>query len=153
MEWKKVIGPAGAALVGLLLVCMAAMPVSAEEGPVVEVIDGGSLLIDENGGLHCTALAGTFFRPSPPAATYQVVVHYEYRDSNDVIGQTATFRLKGPDGTVVEQSVPDIPLLNSNRKGTLSVNITPADPGEYHWDIECSEGADSASSRGDLIFR
>ncbi len=36
MEWKKVIGPGGAALVGLLLVCMAAVPAGVEEGPVAE---------------------------------------------------------------------------------------------------------------------
>jgi len=35
------------------------------------------------------------------------------------------------DGTVAKQSVPDIPLLNNTRKGTLSVTFTPEGPGAY----------------------
>lgn len=154
MKVRKVIGPGVAAFIGLLLACMVAASVGAESGPTQTVeVDGGSLLIDESEGLHCTASAGTFFESYKPDVTYHVVMQYEYRDFNEVIGHTAEFRLKGPDGTVVAQSVADIPLFNSNQKGTLSVNITPGGPGAYHWDIECGEGADSASTRGDLILR
>ena len=56
MTRKKMFGPCAAALVGLLLVCMAVAPVSAESGPMrAEYVPGGSLLIDETKGVDCTA--------------------------------------------------------------------------------------------------
>ena len=153
MEWKKVTGAGGAVVIGLLLVCMAATPVSAEIGPMAVTVDGGSLLIDETGGIDCTASAGTWVGSYTPGVSYQIEVQCEYKDINEVIGQTANFRLEGPGGTVDTNSITDIPLLNNNWKGKLSVTFTPDSPGTYHWDISCNEGGKSASTRGDLILQ
>jgi len=147
-------GPCAAALVGLLLVCMAVAPVSAENELMRAVtVHGGSLLIDEDGGIDCTASADTYIASYMPGITYQIVVQCEYRDYNSVVGQTALFRLGGPDDTVATKSVSDTLLLNDDWKGTLSVCFTPDGPGTYHWDIMCREGSESDSSRGDLILR
>ncbi|KDE54571.1 hypothetical protein [Methanoculleus sp. MH98A] len=153
MTQKKMFGPCAAALVGLLLICMAVAPVSAENGLMRAVtVPGGSLLIDETGGIDCTASAGTYIASYTPGVTYQIAVQCEYKDVNEVIGQTAQFRLEGPDGAVATKSITDIPLVNNDWEGTLSVHFTPDSPGTYHWDIMCSEGSEGASSRGDLIL-
>lgn len=122
-----------------------------EPARIVEV-PGGSLLIDEDGGIDCTARADTYIGPYTPEATYRIVVQCEYRDYNAVILRTARFRMEGPDGAVAAMSIFDLPLINNNRAGTLSVYLTPEGPGAYHWDIACSEGSGNAGSRGDLIL-
>jgi uncharacterized membrane protein len=152
MKQKKMFGACTAALVGLLLVCMAVVTVSAENELCAVAIDGGSLLINEDGRIDCTAWAGTHRESYCPGVTYQIEVQCEYKDYNSVIGQTAQFHLKGPDGTVATKSISDTLVINDNWKGTLSVPFTPDSPGTFHWDISCSEGSDSASARGDLIL-
>ena len=152
MKQKKMFGPYAVAVIGLLLVCMAVAPVSAENGLHAVAIDGGSLLINEDGGIDCTATADTYVGSYIPGVTYQIEVDCEYRDYNVVVGQTAQFRLEGPDGSVTTKSIFDVPLINNNWQGTLSIPFTPARPGSYHWEIACSEGSESASARGDLIL-
>lgn len=153
MKVRKATGLGVAAVVSLLLVCMAVTPVSAEIRPMSVGTDGGSLLIDETGGIDCTASAGTWTESYKPGTSYRIEVQCEYKDVNEVIGQTANFRLEGPDGTVDTNSIIDYPLLNNNWKGKLSVTFTPDSPGTYHWDISCNEGGKSASTRGDLILQ
>ena len=152
MKQKKMFGPCAVAVIGLLLVCMTVASVSAENGLHAVAINGGSLLINEDGGIDCTASADTYAGSYIPGVTYQIDVDCEYRDYNEVVGQTAQFRLEGPDGSVATKSIFDVPLINNNWKGKLSVPFTPASPGSYHWEITCSEGSESASARGDLIL-
>jgi hypothetical protein len=151
MRQKNRFGPCAAALVGLLLLCTTTVaPVGAEE---TLTIVGGRLLIDETGGTDCTASPGIYMGPYISGTTYRIVVYCEYKDGNDAIGQTAQFRLEGPDGTVDTKSIWDIPIFNNNWEGTLSVDFTPEGPGTYHWELTCSEGSKSASARGDLDIR
>jgi len=165
MKQNKIFRTCAAAFIGLFLVCMAAVPVGAEndvphvtpiDGNLTRVIpiDGGSLVIDEAGGADCTAYAGSWFVENHvPGLVYRFVVECEYVDTNNAIGGTAGFRLEGPDGTVDTWSIDDTLFLNDNWKGTLSVDFMPEGPGAYHWEIACNKGGESASSRGDLIFR
>lgn len=185
MKQNKIFRMCAAAVIGLLLACMAVVPVSAENDPtrVVPVdvnltritpvdmgltpvtfaggnltrvisVDGGSLVIDEGGGTDCTAYAGSWFVENPvPGLVYRFVVECEYVDTNSAIGGTAEFQLKGPDGAVDTWSINDTPFFNDDWTGTLSVDFMPERPGAYHWEIACNKGGESASSRGDLIFR
>lgn len=185
MKQNKIFKTCAAVVIGLLLVCMATVPVGAENDlpPVMPVdgnltritpvdpdlttimsvdgnltrvipVDGGSLVIDEGGGVDCTAYAGSWFVENHvPGSVYRFVVECEYVDTNNEIGGMAEFRLEGPDGTVDTWSIEDTLLLNDNWKGTLSVDFMPESPGAYHWEIACNKGGESASSRGDLIFR
>jgi hypothetical protein len=152
IKQKKMSGPCAVAVIGPLLVCMAVTPVSAENELCAVAIDGGSLLINEDGGTDCTASAGTYVGSYIPGITYRIVVDCEYKDYNEVIGQTTQFQLKGPDGSMAAKSIFDVPLINNNWQGALSISFTPASPGAYHWEIVCSEGSESASARGDLIL-
>jgi hypothetical protein len=142
MKQRKMFGPCAVAVIGLLLVCMVVAPVSAENELCAVAIDGG---------IDCTASAGTYVGSYIPGVTHQIDVDCEYRDYNEVVGQTAQFRLEGPDGSVAAKSIFDVPLINNNWQGTLSISFTPAGPGSYHWEIVCSEGSESASAHGDLI--
>ncbi|MCK9307318.1 MAG: hypothetical protein CVV35_12215 [Methanomicrobiales archaeon HGW-Methanomicrobiales-6] len=187
MKQSKIFRMCAAAAIGLLLACMAVVPVSAENDPthIIPVdgnsaritpvdpdlttimsvggnltwvhiipIDGGSLVIDEGGGTDCTAYAGSWFvENNVPGSVYRFIVECEYADTNRAIGETAEFRLEGPDGAVDTWSINDTPFFNDDWKGTLSVDFMPEGPGAYHWEIACDKGGESASSRGDLIFR
>ena len=156
MKQKNRFGPCAAALVGLLLVCAVVAPVGAEGQLVVDNanIVGGRLLIDETPGAdRCTASPGIYMGPYISGTTYRIVVYCEYKDGNEAIGQTAQFRLEGPDGTVDTRSILDFPIFNNNWEGTLSVDFTPEGPGTYHWKLTCSEDTFSASARGDLDIR
>ncbi|MDN7011467.1 hypothetical protein FGW20_00120 [Methanoculleus sp. FWC-SCC3] len=152
MKQNKIFGACAAAVVGLLLVCMAVVPVSAENGICAVGVPGGSLLIDETKGVDCTASAGSYIGPYVPGVTYQIVANCKYFDTNDVIGGTAEFRLKGSDGTEDTKIINDILVMDNSWEGTLSVLFTPDSPGAYHWDITCIRGSESATSRGDLIL-
>ncbi|MCE5337353.1 MAG: PKD domain-containing protein [Methanomicrobiaceae archaeon] len=156
MKQKNRSGLCAAALVGLLLVCAIVAPVGAEGQLMLENanIVGGRLLIDETLGTDCcSASAGRYIGPYIPGTTYRIVVYCEYKDGNDVIGQTAQFRLQGPDGTVDTKSIWDFPIFNNDWEGELTVDFTPEGPGTYNWELTCSEGAHSASARGDLDIR
>jgi hypothetical protein len=152
MKQKNRSGLCAAALVGLLLVCVAAAPVGAEE--TLQLL-GGTLLIDETKGTDCCSATGAHSKclMYTPGTTYRVVVPCEYKDGNDAIGQTAQFRLEGPDGTVDTKSIWDIPIFNNDWKGRLTVDFTPDGPGTYYWELTCSEGAHSASARGSIELR
>ncbi|MFY9132002.1 MAG: hypothetical protein WBJ06_02330 [Candidatus Methanoculleus thermohydrogenotrophicum] len=152
MKLEKLFGPGVVAVIGLLLACMAVAPVSAENRLCAVEVSGGSLLIDETRGVDCTASAGSYIGNYVPGLTCQIVVKCKYFDTNDVIGGTAEFRLKGPDGTVATKLINDIPVMDNSWEGTLSVLFAPDSPGAYHWDITCIRGSESATSRGDLIL-
>lgn len=185
MKRNKIFKMCAVAIIGLLLACMATVPVSAENNPThvipvdggltrvtpVDVglipitfadgnlthvipVDGGSLVIDEGGGIDCTAYAGSWFVENHmPGLVYRFTVECEYIDTSSAIGSTAEFRLEGPDGAADVWSIEDTPFFNDDWKETLSVDFMPERPGAYHWEIACSKGGESASSRGDLIFR
>jgi len=70
MKMKIVTGSGVATVIGLLLVCMAVTPVSAENGQISTVnIEGNSLLIDEIEGVNCTASGVTSIDSIVPTAS------------------------------------------------------------------------------------
>jgi hypothetical protein len=116
-------------------------------------IDGGDLTVDESGGISCSANAGSYVGYYVAGLSYRIDVDWEYTDTSDVTLNTAYFKLRGPDNTIVEKSIFDYPGTTDSDSGTLSVTFTPPSSGYYHWYIYCSEGSESDSDTGDLILR
>jgi hypothetical protein len=120
--------------------------------PLSITVDDNTLEIDETGGIHLWAHAGSYEGPYIPGVSYKIVVDCTYTDTPDVIGKTAYFKITGPDGTVDDKSIFDRPGPDDSWAGTLSVTFTPSAPGAYHWTIYCSEGGESTYDTGDLIL-
>jgi hypothetical protein len=58
--------------------------------------------------------------------------------------------LTGPDGSIVDKSIYDYPVVDDSDSGTLSLLWLPPGPGTYHYTIHCSEGGESATDIGDI---
>lgn len=152
MKQGKMFRSGVVAVIGLLLVCMAVAPASADNELCAVGIPGGSLLIDETRGVDCIASAGSYIGSYVPGVAYQIVVRCEYIDTNDAIEGTAKFRLKGPDGVEDNKIILDIPVVDNSWEGALPVLLTLDSPGTCHWDIICIRGSESAISRRNLIL-
>jgi len=158
MEDKRI--GIGALLAAMLLVSMAFVSVvSAKKdkgeddvGILSINVDGGTLIIDETGGITALASAGSYSGTYTSGLTYKIWVHYIYEDTNDVSLGTAKFKVTGPNGAVDEVSIYDTPLVDNDADGYISVTFQPNGPGTYHWTIDTSEKSVSDSDVGDLIL-
>ena len=139
------------ALLAALLIAAVILPAMAgEEGTRSTLIDGGYLTVDETDGITCTAVARDFSESYVPGRTYRIVTKYTYKDTPDVVGKTACFRLTGPDGSIDDKSIYDYPIVDDSDSGTLSLLWSPPGSGVYHYTIKCSEGSESAIDTGDI---
>jgi hypothetical protein len=151
-----------AVLAGLLLVGMFLVPaVSAGSEQTdsngvnsVKLIDAGRLIVDETGGVTCTADGGSFGVKYVSGLSYRIVVHCEYIETGDVWLQTARFFLKDESGRVLaDKAIYDAPGGDESWTGTLEYTFRPSSPNDvFHFDISCSEGSESASDTIDLLF-
>ena len=145
----------GAILIVALLVTVgfATFASANEVEPLSVNIDGGTLIIDETGGITCSANAGSYYGSYIPGLTYKIKVHCTYTDTSNVVGKTAYFKVTGPNGNVDDKSIYDWPIPNDSWEGDISpVPFEPNGPGTYHWTIYCSEGSESDTDIGDLIL-
>ncbi|MBA7544103.1 hypothetical protein ES705_36450 [subsurface metagenome] len=147
---KKEVTIAVMLIVALVATMGFATCTSAEKTRSIKV-DGGTLLIDETGGISCSADAGSYTGSYVSGLSYKIEVDCRYIDTDDVLLGSAYFELRDPNDEIDYKRIYDWPGDNS-WTGEVSLVFTPDGPGEYHWRISCSKSGDSDYDIGDLIL-